>query len=403
MKSENPPQSPGTSSPQVLAGNVGSVDAGPDFWRFGDVSVFCAWSPTSKSLAGREKANKAGEISEQSVPVKNLERSQPSITQARTHKFVNFLITEDDIPLTLWRVKRINAVHSEIGGLFTIADLRIVIPALIMAAINKVAPKGIPLYFVLYIGEICKTSDSLSRLAVRMRGEERTSATGGLAGRPIMGNETFSVFLKMFDEVRSEMGLSPITEKVPHADIEVPLIDAAFFEHYSPLRRRRGYLVLDQRFSSVIDCAEEDVRTLLAIIQQAKLTDQGLETSGFATVLLRVSMWDSSCEMHASLDDLVQISRSNNASTQGQILLNFALAGIGILLALTPLPYARPVQLVAPMLIYSMAAVAHAFFALTGKKLFNRLGVLCLLVATVLAILIFSFPSFAIPFLPFSP
>ena len=403
MKNENFPQPSEASALQVSELNVRDEDLGHNVWRFGDVSVFCAWSPTAEPLAGIVSANKTGEASESSVAADSTDQGQPDDIQAQTARSANFIITEDDIPLTLWRAKRINAVHSKIGGLFTLTDLRIVIPQLILAALNKVAPKGVPLYYVLHIGEVNKTSGPLSRLAGQMRREERNSATGGLAGRPIMDYETFRVLLEMFDEIRSEMDLTSIKKKVPLTDIETPLTDAAYFEHYSPLRRCRGYVVLDSRFSIVIDCAEEDVRSLLTIIQQAKLTDQGLEAPGFATVVLRVSMWDSSSEMHASLDDLVQISRSSDASTQGQILLNFALAGIGILLSLTPLPYARPVQLVAPMLIYAMAAITHAFFALTGFRLFNRLGILCLLLATVLAILIFSFPSFVIPFLPSTP
>lgn len=403
MKNESSPQPSEASALQVSKLNVRDKDSEQNVWRFGDVSVFCAWSPSAELLTGTVSANKTDEVSGSSKIADSTNQSQPGGIQAQTVRSVDFIITEDDIPLTLWRAKRINAVHSKVGGSFTLTDLQIVIPQLIVAALNKVAPKGVPLYYVLHIGAVNKTSGPLSRLVGQARREVRNSATGGLAGRPIMDNETFRVFLEMFEEIRSEMDLSSIIEKVPSTNVEIPLMDAAYFEHYSPLRRCRGYLVLDSRFSIVIDCAEEDVRSLLTIIQQARLTDQGLEAPGFATVVLRVSMWDSSAEMHASLDDLVQISRSSDASTQGQILLNFALAGIAILLSLTPLPHARPIQLVAPMLIYTMAALAHAFFALTGNRMFNRLGVLCLLLATVLAILLFSFPSFVIPFLPSTP
>ena len=277
MKNENTPQTSRTSVRQVSELKAKDEDSGDNVWHFGDVSVFCAWSPIAELLAVKGSANNSIDVHEQLIEVDSTDRSQPSVTQAQTAKSADLILTEDDIPLTLWRAKRINAVHSEIGGLFTFADLKNVIPGLIVAALNKVAPKGVPLYYVLYIGEVNKSSHPLSRLIGRIQQEERTSATGGLAGRPTMDNESFRVFLEMFDNIRSDMDSSSIAEKAPLSEGEISLTDAAFFEHYSPLRRCRGYLVLDPHFSIVIDCAEEDVRSLLTIIQQANLTDQGLE------------------------------------------------------------------------------------------------------------------------------
>jgi len=403
MKRENFLHSLGSSSHEVSKSNTKEEDSRFDAWRFGDVGIFCAWSPDSEPLADRLNIHRESQPVETLAQTTSNTSGELTATHIQESRAIHFILTEDDIPLTVWHAKRINAVHPETEGMFTFADLRTIIPQLIVAARDKVAPKGVPLYYLLYLGEVNKTTGTLSWIASRVRREENTSATGGLAGRPLMDSETFRQFLEMLREIRIEMDLAPVVEKTSPGGTETSLIDTAYFEHYSPLRRGRGYIVLDPHFSSVIDCAEEDIRSLLTILQQANLTHLGLEAPGFATVLLRVSMWDSTSDVHASLDDLVQISRSSDASTRGQVLLSFALAGIGILLSLTPLPYARSGQLVAPMLIYAMAAIAHAFFALTGNKFFNQLGVLCLLIATLLAIIIFAVPSFVIPFLPTRP
>jgi hypothetical protein len=403
MKSENFLYSWGSSPQDVSKLDTNEEDSKNNVWQFGDIGIFCAWWPAREPQAVTLNTSRESQLSDALAQTVANTGVDPGATKAKKAGVVRFTLTEDDIPLTIWRAKRINAVHPKTEGMFTFSDLRIIIPQLIVAARDKVAPKGVPLYYLLYIGEVNKTTKPLTWMASRVRREENTSATGGLAGRPLMDSETFRQFLEMLREIRVEMDLATVVEKNSSAYVDDLLIDTTYFEHYSPLRRSRGYIVLDPRFSIVIDCAEEDIRSLLTIVQQVNLTHQGLQAPGFARVLLRVSMWDSSSDVHASLDDLVQISRSNDASTQGQVLLSFALAGIGILLALTPLPNVRPGQLVAPMLLYAMAAIVHGFFALTGKRFFNLLGALCLLLATALAIIIFVVPSFVIPFLPTHP
>jgi len=375
-------------------------------WRFGNVSIFCAWSPTAEYAAYASNQSEIGETPVILTEIKTSDPTtygQPDETEVHVTEDETFIVTEEDVPLTVWRAKRISAVHIDEAGMFTLTQLKAVILKLIADARNKVAPKGIPLYYVLYIGAVNKAYRYLPLQSHKMRRVQETSATGGLAGRPILDIQVLRQLLDMLEEVRTEMSLSSAPEKTLVTDLTAPVIDAAYYEHYSPSRRCRGNLVFDPRFSLVIDCAEEDVRSLLTIVQQANLTNEGLAASGYSATLLRISLWDASGDMHASLDDLVQINRSSTASTQGQVLLSFALAGIGVLLALTPLPNARPGQLVAPMLIYAMSSIAHALLALTGKRIFNQLGIACLLIATALAILIFAVPSFVIPFLPTKP
>ena len=328
---------------------------------------------------------------------------QSSTTKVHVAGVAPFIVTENDIPLTEWYAKRIHAVHTDKAGMFTLADLRIVIPQLITDARDKVAPTGVSLYYILHIGSIQRPSTPLSWWRRQARRAENAGATGGLAGRPILDIETFRQLLDLLDEVRAGTGLALTPEKTPDPDSDMPVLDAAYYEHYSPSRRCRGYLVLDPRFSLVIDCAEEDVRSLLTIVQQARLTDHGLATSGYAAVLMRVSLWDSNSDVQASLDDLVQLNRGGNASTRGQIVLSFALAGIGTLLALTQLPGARSGQLVAPMLIYALAAIVASLFALIDKGFLKWFSILFLLLATVLAIVMFVDPSFVVPLLPIKP
>jgi hypothetical protein len=364
--------------------------------RFSDISIFCAWSSTAKRVADRSEKKKVS-----AEPAESPEApSSPDAVQSDTTEDSSFVVVADDISLTVWRAKRISAVPTDEQGRFTLADLRTVIPRLIADAHDKAAPPGVPLYYVLHIGTVEKISKRPPWWRSQRQSTAEEGATGGLAGRPVLELETFKDILDMLDEVRTEMGLTLTPENVSTIDADLAVLDAAYYEHYSPLRRARGYLVLDPRFSVVVDCAEEDVLALLTMLQQSHLTRYGLTPSGYAAVQMRVSLWDSNSDVHASLDDLAKVSRDGAASVLGSILLSFALAGIGTLLALTPLLGTRSGQLVAPMFIYALASIFHAFFALTTKKIFNLFGVLCLILATALAIVIFAVPSFVMPFLP---
>lgn len=385
--------------------SLASVNANDGEHRFGDISVFCAW-PSYAEQTARIVQSSDGEKDTSQEPAQTCAVVlSPDSIQANTENALlesdsDIVLVVEDVPLTIWQARRITAVPTEEQGKWTLRKLRSVMQHLITAARNDVAPQGVPLYYILYIGETAKSGITLPWWTRRKQFIEQKGESGGLAGRPALDIQTLKNLLDLLDEVRAETGLALTRENISPIDPDMPTLDAAYYEHYSPARHSRGYLVLDPRCSIVIDCAEDDVLTLFTMLQQARITPQGLTTSGFIAAQTRVNLWDVNSDVQASIDDITQVSRDSATSALGQVLLSFALAGIATLLALTALPGARPGQLVAPMLIYALASILHAFYALVGKRIFFWLGIFCLAFATVLSLVIFLVPSFAIPFFP---
>ncbi len=400
---------------------------------FGNVSIFCAWQPVAEYISQPFNRSKEDQIlpkAKEDLPSpKSLDPNtqntamskklaselQPTLTSPETLLYSTkdgrkYYIFAEPIKLTIWQASRVMAFPSDGNPIFTLDDLKSVIPTLITAA-RRIAPSGIGLYFVLHIGTIDQAIQQRSwwqtpNIYLRpfqwiwKRDTVQEGATGGLAGRPVIDSRTLKVLLDVLDNIRASAGITLVTENTPNASNTNTIRDSAYYEHYSPSRRIRGYLVLDPVFSLLVDVAQEDVHTLLSIAQQAHLTPQGLEATSYGAILTRVSLWDSNSDIQAMLDDMTSLNRGTNAATHGQVLMSFALAGIGTLLALTQIPGARPGQLLAPLLLVAMAAIAHSLFAGKNQRIYDVIGILCLLGATILAAVILLDHSFTIPLLP---
>lgn len=232
--------------------------------RFGDVSLFVSWPPNSVT----------------EPPSRLTRHSEPS--SAAADRELRYQLQAEDLLLTRWRGKRVVVVPDGSTDTFALKDLHTILPRLIAVG-QQIAPSGAPLYFALHLGRL--TAPRHAR-----RHAQQSDDSGRLAGRPVLSTEQFRALLNEVDAVRASTGLV-VGERDPKVlDGALLAREPAYFEHYSPARRRRGYLMFDPRFSLLIDAPESDVRLLLSMVQQATLEPGGITAVSYGAVLARVSL-----------------------------------------------------------------------------------------------------------------
>jgi hypothetical protein len=337
--------------------------------RVADVSLFCAWeTPSALSTQGSEHAALST-----SLP------SAATITGGSAEGMAanrRIELRADPLLLTRWEAKRVLAIPVDGSDELTLDELQATLVRLFRGA-QRISPLGSPLYFVLHIGQVTHASQPRSAW-------DRRGGGGGLAGHPRLSPSGLRALLDVVSEARALAGVRGVGQ-FDQADVEssdVASRDAAYFEHYSPLRRRRGYLILDPLCSIVIDGAEEEARLLLSMAQTAAIRADGLTPASYQQTLLRVSAWDANGDVQESLNDLVHLDRSGRAATTGGVLLSIALAGFSTLLALTQLQTVDPHRLIIPISLYALASLLYALYAVSGWRPLHWGGVLALLAAT---------------------
>lgn len=384
--------------------------------RFGNISLYCAWSPASEHALGVPSSSEMfQEVVEAESGVslavgtqidaevmdsgarENISQSpSPALRVPQPHDVTprgrQYRVEAVPITLAFWHAQRVAAIPIDGGGSFHLDDLMNIVQRLFVGA-GRAAPQGVPMYFVLHVGTIDQTA--VERHAWRRRQQSNQGNTGGLAGSPVLDDKTFKSLVDLVDEAATLAGIRETRVDADGMRTVQTIRDRAFFNHYSPIRRRRGFLVFDPYVSMMVDSAQEDVHNLLSLTQQATITPDGLVAATYGTVLMRVSLWDSDTDIQASLDDLVNINRSTRAATIGEVLLNLALGSASILLALLLAQNLSVPQLIYPLAISILAALAYGTFAITERKLFSRVGGSTLFAAMILALVILLYPAFA--------
>lgn len=340
--------------------------------RCGDVSLFYAWleGPSGQSMT---------------VPPswKRTSLTSQSGTNGR------YSIAQESLILTSWNARRLAALPDLTKGLqkFTLAELGDVIIGLFSAA-YRMAPMDVPLYFVLHIGTVELSQSSSGKTPSDVSSRSR----GHLANRVPLAGDAYRALISTIDAARTQVGLGTYTSHAS-ASPGAAASGAIFFEHYSTLAQRRGYLILDPRCSALINTAEQDVRLLLSLAQQAPITPNGLDPVRYETVLARVSQWDANADTQASLDNLMRMNESNQASTLGQVLLSIALAVVSGLMALIQISSIALPQFFYPLLLYSVAALCSALYAVRQRRVWLVAAVMGVAFGTLLIIGLLLMPA----------
>lgn len=150
------------------------------------------------------------------------------------------------------------------------------------------------------------------------------------------------------------------------------------FRHYDPETQQRGWLVISPRRALLIDVSREQP-LLLANLLQPYDTDAnhgpGILSERYRELLILVMQWVSNQDSFQAVNQLKSLVESGTKAIDGQVLLNFAVAGIAILIAFLLVPdQTYSAQLIASVGCLAMASLWFWLYARSGRVVFQLIG-----------------------------
>ena len=162
------------------------------------------------------------------------------------------------------------------------------------------------------------------------------------------------------------------------------------FEHYDHAAHQRGWLIISPMWALLAGVSENEARVLTSLLQPRESAQKqpGIASEHYAIVLERVAQWNSTQDMFEAVDRLAEVAKSGTISTKGQLWVSYALAAIGVLLALTSI-YNPGTLLIIPILLFVVSSFFHAIYAGAGKGWAQFIGRLFFFVAFAVAFILF--------------
>lgn len=155
------------------------------------------------------------------------------------------------------------------------------------------------------------------------------------------------------------------------------------FSLYDPESQRRGALVCSPRRALLAGVSSRQVVLLANLLQPAdtnRTHGPGILTECYRDVLSHVMQWVSNQDSFEAVNQLKDLVASGTKAIDGQVWLNFAVAGIGILLAFVLLPtQPQPERLIASMICLAVASFWFWLYARNGYRILLLIGLLCVL------------------------
>lgn len=155
------------------------------------------------------------------------------------------------------------------------------------------------------------------------------------------------------------------------------------FDLYEPKSKRRGWLMLSPRRALLAGVSGEQVALLANVIQPSdtnRAQSPGIVHEYYREVLSRVMQWVSNQDSFEAVNQLKELVASGTKAIDGQVYLNFAVAGIGILLAFMLLPEQKHHEpFIASMICLAAASLFFWLFARNGHNPLRTIGWLCVL------------------------
>lgn len=151
------------------------------------------------------------------------------------------------------------------------------------------------------------------------------------------------------------------------------------FRHYDPETQQRGWLVISPRRALLIDVSSEQPLLLANLLQPYDTDDgrgPGILSERYRELLILVMQWVSNQDSFQAVNQLKGLVESGTKAIDGQVLLNFAVAGIAILIAflLAPPGQTYSAQLIASVGCLAVASLLFWLYARSGRVLFQLIG-----------------------------
>ncbi|GAC1343627.1 MAG: hypothetical protein NVSMB27_03690 [Ktedonobacteraceae bacterium] len=163
------------------------------------------------------------------------------------------------------------------------------------------------------------------------------------------------------------------------------------FEHYDRNSQRRGWLTIAPAWTLIAGVDAEEAQVLADLIQPRNVSSEygGILSQCYEEVLQRVAQWNGTQDIFEAVNQLKEVVEGSKKSTDGQVWLNFSLASIGVLLALSTIVQVGA-SLIVPVVLFAGASMLHAGYANTGQRSFQILGLLLFTAAVIAAIALFA-------------
>ncbi|MGH2505648.1 MAG: hypothetical protein ACRDID_24315 [Ktedonobacterales bacterium] len=147
-----------------------------------------------------------------------------------------------------------------------------------------------------------------------------------------------------------------------------------YYEQYDAPTRLTGYIAFGRSASVLGGLSDATLRTFVTLLQSSDMSPQGgLARASFAPTIARIAQWNGTEDVRAIRDQVTEIKRGADAAATGQIWISWALAVIGVALAL--ISYVKPPLYLAPGLAcQALSSFFFATYARTARRDVLRIG-----------------------------
>jgi len=174
-----------------------------------------------------------------------------------------------------------------------------------------------------------------------------------------------------------------------------------YYDHYDSRTRTTGYIAFGRSAAVLGGLSDMTFRTFVTLLQSGEMSPQGgLTRATLTPTIAQMAQWNGTEDVREIRDQVSEIKRGGDAATVGQIWISWALAVIGVALAL--ISYVKPPIYLAPGLgLQAFSSFFFATFARTGHRKWLRVGMILFWVGVALMIVGGAFGAFSLP-TPFS-
>lgn len=160
-----------------------------------------------------------------------------------------------------------------------------------------------------------------------------------------------------------------------------------YYDHYDARTRSTGHIAFGRSAAVLGGLSDATLRTFVTILQSGEMAPEGgLTRASLIPTIMQVAQWNGTEDTREIRDQVDEIKRGGDAATTGQIWISWALATIGVALAL--ITYLKEPLYLAPGL--GLQAVSSFFFttyARTGRRSVLRIGVSIFVLGVVMGML----------------
>lgn len=175
-----------------------------------------------------------------------------------------------------------------------------------------------------------------------------------------------------------------------------------YYDHYDAHTRRTGHIAFGRSASVLGGLSDATLRTFVTLLQSGEMAREGgLTRASLAPTIAQIAQWNGTEDVREIRDQVSEIKRGGDAATTGQIWISWALAVVGVALALISF-LKQPLYLAPGLGLQAVSSFFFAAYTRTGRRSVLRVGMTIFGLGVVVGIAggILGVLSPHVPFLP---